>query len=192
MNKAIFMDRDGTINKDTGYLYEVQKFEFLPGVIEALKIFQKMNYWLYIITNQSGIARGYYTENDYSIITQYMLDCLREYGIEIKEVLYCPHHPHATVERYKKKCNCRKPKTGLFEKIQEKWDIDFSKSYAIGDKISDCEICLYTECRGYVLGIDEWTLEFQVLKERSCLRVDQAIDLSDTAKKIKRNYDGWK
>ena len=77
MNKAIFMDRDGTINKDTGYLYEVQKFEFLPGVIEALKIFQKMNYWLYIITNQSGIARGYYTENDYSIITQYMLDCLR-------------------------------------------------------------------------------------------------------------------
>ena len=75
MNKAIFMDRDGTINKDTGYLYEVQKFEFLPGVIEALKIFQKMNYWLYIITNQSGLFKRIWNRNKGSIILSTSSTC---------------------------------------------------------------------------------------------------------------------
>lgn len=147
-NKAIFLDRDGTINVEKGYLYKTEEFEFMPDVFEALKMLQDLGYLLIIITNQSGIARGYYGEADFLYLTKWMLEKMRKEGIEIKDVFYCPHHP-------KGQCNCRKPAIGLFLQAIEKYNIDLSASYAIGDKIRDCAICGSTDCQGFLIGNNE-------------------------------------
>lgn len=188
MNKAIFLDRDGTINYDSGYLYEVQKFRFLPGVIEGLQIMQNLNFMLFIITNQSGIARGYYTEENYYILTNYMLSLLEDYGIKITEILYCPHHPQGSVIKYRKECNCRKPGITLFTEVQKRWNIDFSQSYAIGDQLRDCAICFHSACKGYVLGIEQSVLNFYITEQqRTSSSINCAVDLLDAAKKIRRD-----
>ena len=151
-NKAVFLDRDGTINADKNYLYRPEDFEFLPGAVEALKMLQASGFLLIIITNQSGIARGYYTENDFAILTEWMLGRLKESGVNIAEVYYCPHLPDAKIESYRKICDCRKPSAGLFEKAAKDFDIDMAGSFAIGDKERDCAVCEKTPCRGFLIG----------------------------------------
>ena len=152
MNKAVFLDRDGTINIDKGYLYKISDFEFLPNAVEALKILQNAGYLLIIITNQSGIGRGYYTEEDFMKLNEYMKNELRKNGVNISGVYYCPHLPDAKIERYRKVCECRKPSLGLFERAVHDFDIDLSQSYAVGDKLRDCSICLKSECRGFLIN----------------------------------------
>lgn len=141
MNKAVFLDRDGTINKDYGYVFEIEKFEFIEGVIEGLKILSNLGYKLIVITNQSGIARGYYSEEDASKIFNYMKEKLLKEGIVIEKIYYCPHIGD--------NCNCRKPKLELFYKAQKEFDIDFNESYAIGDKIRDLAICQKENVKGF-------------------------------------------
>ena len=141
MRKAIFLDRDGTINVEKNYLYKIEEFEYLPGVKEGLKILQKLGFILIIVTNQSGIARGYYTVQDYFKLTEWMIADLKKDGINIANCYYCPHHPESKIEQFKKDCNCRKPRLGLFEKAIMEYDIDLSNSYAIGDKYRDLALC---------------------------------------------------
>ena len=144
MNKAIFLDRDGTINVDKHYLYKIEDFEFLPGAIEALKLFQGKKFKLIIITNQSGIARGYYTIDDFYKLHDYINNELKKYSIKIDGVYFCPH--------LHEKCNCRKPKTGLFYQAAKDFNIDFSESFAIGDKKRDLCICDEQPVKGYLVG----------------------------------------
>ena len=151
-NKAVFLDRDGTINVDKHFLFKIEEFEFLSGAVEGLKLLQASGFLLIIITNQSGIARGYFTEELYLKLNEYMLDELKKSGVNITKVYYCPHLPEAEIPKYKKVCNCRKPETGLFEQAVKDFDIDLSKSFAIGDKPRDCSICEKTECRGFLIG----------------------------------------
>ena len=153
-NKAIFLDRDGTINVDKQYLYKVEDFAFLPGVVDGLKKLQNEGYLLIVITNQSGIGRGYYTEENFHVLNQFMIDVLEQEGVYITDVFYCPHLPDAKIEEYRVDCDCRKPKLGMFYEAAEKWDVDFSKSWAIGDKYRDIAICDKTECRGILLMAD--------------------------------------
>ena len=143
--KAVFLDRDGTINVDKNYLYKIEDFEFLPGAVEALRLLQSSGYLLIIITNQSGIARGYFTEDDYLKLNDFMLSELERLGVHISKSYYCPHGPDS-------KCNCRKPKTGLFDEAVREFGIDLSKSFAIGDKPRDCSICLTTKCKGFLIN----------------------------------------
>lgn len=145
MNKAIFLDRDGTINVDKNYLYKVEDFEFLPGAVEGLRALQSSGFLLIIITNQSGIARGFFTLEDFLRLNDFMLTELENLGVHISKVYYCPHGPGST-------CHCRKPETGLFEQAVSEFNIDLSKSFAIGDKMRDCSICLKTECRGFLIN----------------------------------------
>ena len=145
MRKAVFLDRDGTINVDKNYLYKIEDFEFFPRAVEALQLLQSSEYLLIIITNQSGIARGYFTENDFIRLNDFMLNELEKLGVHISKSYYCPHGPNS-------KCNCRKPKTGLFEQAVKEYNIDLSKSFAIGDKLRDCSICLTTKCRGFIIN----------------------------------------
>ena len=152
MNKAVFLDRDGTINVERNYLYKIEEFEFLPQALEGMKMLCDAGYLLIIITNQSGIARGFYTEKDFEKLTDYMKQECADYGIEFTDILYCPHLKGAIVPEYDKECDCRKPATGLFKQAIEKYDIDLSESYAIGDKIRDLIICSETGCRGYLIG----------------------------------------
>ena len=127
---------------------------------------QENGYLLIIITNQSGIGRGYYTEEDFQVLNDYMLKIFADNKINITDVFYCPHLPDATILQYRKICNCRKPKLELFYKAKEKYNIDFSKSYAIGDRARDCAICMETDCKGIIVEKQEF-LNNSILTEIS-------------------------
>jgi len=129
-NKAIFLDRDGVINIEKNYLYKIEDFEFIDGVFEALNYLQSLGYKLFIITNQSGVGRNYYTLDDFKNLTFWMLKEFEKNGIEISQVELCPHTPDAN-------CNCRKPKTQMIDNILANYNIDLELSWLIGDKSSD-------------------------------------------------------
>ena len=129
MTKALFLDRDGTINIDYGYVYQIEKFEFLEGIFEFCKKAQEKGYMIIVITNQSGIARGYFTEKDFQRITSYMVSAFEKKGIKITDVFYCPD---LTGER-------RKPECGMFLEAKEKYNIDMLASVSVGDKNRDVE-----------------------------------------------------
>lgn len=144
MNKAIFLDRDNTINYDHGYIYKKEDFKFLKGSIEGLKMLYDMGYILIIVSNQSGIGRGYFTVNDLLNVNNYMLDELEKHGVKIKEIFYCPHTDEDN-------CECRKPKTKLFYDAIKKYDINVNKSYAIGDRERDLCICEKEPIKGILI-----------------------------------------
>ena len=130
--KTIFLDRDGIINIDKNYLYKIDEFEFVDGIFDACVYFQKLNYKIIIITNQSGIARRYYSLDDYESLTKWMLTQFIDRGISILDTFYCPHLPDSN-------CNCRKPKPGMFFEAKKIHNIDMTKSWMIGDKETDSQ-----------------------------------------------------
>jgi D,D-heptose 1,7-bisphosphate phosphatase len=146
MNKAIFLDRDGTINIDKGYVHKIEDLEFLPNAIEGLRKLQK-EYRLIIATNQSGIARGYYTEEDYFIFRNEMHKRLKEQGILITAEYFCPHHPKEGIGKYKVYCNCRKPKTGMLEQAAKDFNLNLNECWVIGDNVSDIDAGINANCR---------------------------------------------
>jgi len=131
-NKALFIDRDGTINIEKNYVYKIEDFEFTPGIFNLLLKFQQLQYIIIIITNQSGIARGFYSEADYLKLTNWMIHQFKINGIQISKVCHCPHHPKISGS-----CNCRKPKPGLLFKAMDEFNINPGDSILIGDKKSD-------------------------------------------------------
>jgi len=128
--KTIFLDRDGVINEEVNYLYKSSDFQFINGIFEACLDFQSKGYKIIIITNQSGISRGIYSENDYQILTKWMLKEFKKRSIKILDIFHCPHSPNSD-------CECRKPKPGLFIKANNQYRIDMKNSWMIGDKESD-------------------------------------------------------
>ena len=128
--KTIFLDRDGVINKEVNYLFKREDFEFIDGIFETCSHFLKLGYQIIIVTNQSGISRGYYSENDYILITDWMLARFGDHDIKILDVFHCPHVS-------KSNCECRKPEPGMLLKAQIKYSIDMKKSWMIGDKEAD-------------------------------------------------------
>ncbi|WPE16255.1 D-glycero-beta-D-manno-heptose 1,7-bisphosphate 7-phosphatase [Candidatus Thioglobus autotrophicus] len=130
--KVIFLDRDGVINKEVGYLHKIEDFEFINGVFDACLDFQSSNYKIIIVTNQSGIERGYYSEKDFHTVTDWMLNQFKDYGVRILDVFYCPHGPESS-------CDCRKPKPGMFNQANAKYHIDMGESWMIGDKEADIQ-----------------------------------------------------
>ena len=148
MNKAVFFDRDGTLNVEVGYLYEFERFKWIDGAIDAVKFCNDNGYLAIVVTNQSGVARGYYTEEDVNKLHQKMNEELAKSGAHIDAFFYCPHHPEGVVEKYSIVCNCRKPKSGLVEEACRKYDIDKSKSLMIGDNPRDVECAENIGVRG--------------------------------------------
>ena len=122
--KTIFLDRDGVINKEINYLHKIEDFEFISGVFETCRYLQHLDYQIIIITNQSGIGRGYFTEIDYQKITKWMLNQFNDNNISILDVIHCPHLPSDF-------CNCRKPKPGMFIEAKNKHSINMMKSWII-------------------------------------------------------------
>ncbi len=162
MQKAIFLDRDGVINIDKAYVSKIEDFEFCEGVFEALRHFQSLGYLLIIVTNQSGIGRGYYSEEDFQTLTEWMREQLLHVKINIDAVYHCPHAPEAN-------CVCRKPKSGMFEAAIRAFDIDVKASWMIGDKSSDIKAA-----QG--MGIDNTILLSQVCEGGSKYCVNLILD----------------
>lgn len=131
-NKVIFLDRDGTINKDYGYVKDPNKLELLKGAVEGLLLFRDLGFKLIVITNQSGIGRDYYTLDDYHAVTDKLNEKLKEHSIILDDCYYCPHSPESN-------CACRKPSTGMLDKAIKKWNVDLDNSFFIGDKQSDIQ-----------------------------------------------------
>ncbi|MBN1075620.1 HAD family hydrolase [Clostridium botulinum] len=149
MNKAVFLDRDGTINIEKNYLYKIEAFEFIEGVPEAIKMLNDAGYLVIVVTNQAGIARGYYTEEDMYRLHEHINDELKKYDAHIDEFYFCPHHPECGIGKYKLDCNCRKPKSGMLEEAIKKYNIDKNRSYIIGDKDWDVESGENIGIKGY-------------------------------------------
>ena len=138
MNKAVFLDRDGVINEDHGYVFQPRNFDFIDGIFEACRHFQQLGYLLVVVTNQSGIARGMYSEAQFSELSAWMCERFREQGVEISGIYHCPHHPDygAPTER---DCSCRKPAPGLLLQACQELNIDPALSLMLGDKASDMQ-----------------------------------------------------
>ena len=134
MNKALFLDRDGVVNKEKHYLYKIEDFEFIDSVFETCRYFQDKGYLVIIITNQAGIARGKYTEKDFEILTEWMIKEFEKEDVKISKVYHCSHHPDFSGE-----CECRKPKPKMLLDAQKEFDIDLKNSILVGDKNSDIE-----------------------------------------------------
>jgi len=132
MTKAIFLDRDGVINIDTHYVHKIEDFKFCKGIFNCCHYLQSLRYLLIIITNQSGIDRGYYTHNDFKVLTEWMLSKFKENGVTITDVYYCPDTPEQATK-------FRKPNPGMILKAQEKYNINLKDSWLIGDKLTDIE-----------------------------------------------------
>nr|ELR5113229.1 D-glycero-beta-D-manno-heptose 1,7-bisphosphate 7-phosphatase [Providencia stuartii] len=136
---AIFLDRDGTINIDHGYVHKIDDFQFIDGAIEAMAELKNMGYALVVVTNQSGIGRGIYSEDSFMQLTEWMDWSLADRGVDLDGIYFCPHHPDAKEEEYRQDCNCRKPKPGMLLDAQAFLNIDMASSIMVGDKLADMQ-----------------------------------------------------
>ncbi len=131
-NRALFLDRDGVINVDKSYLYKIEDFELVEGIVDLIRFYQNQGYLPIVVTNQSGIGRGYYTQEEYMKLTEYMVCLFAKEGVRIEAIYHCPHIPED-------RCSCRKPRIGMFSAAQKAHQIDMKNSVMIGDKESDME-----------------------------------------------------
>ena len=137
--KVAFLDRDGVINEEINYLHKISDFRYVDRSKKALKLLKRKGYEIIVITNQAGIAKGLFTEEEYFELSRYYRQDLYSEGVELLDVLHCPHHPSATVEKYRLACACRKPSPGLIMGAVAKYNIEIEKCILVGDKISDIE-----------------------------------------------------
>jgi D-glycero-D-manno-heptose 1,7-bisphosphate phosphatase len=138
-SKAVFLDRDGVINRDSGYPHRIEDIEFLDGVFPALKIIQRLGFLLIVITNQSGIARGLFSVQDFQTLMDWMKSEFAVNGIDITGIYYCPHLEGAPLKSYDVRCDCRKPQPGLLLSASADYSIDLAQSIMIGDRATDME-----------------------------------------------------
>ena len=146
--RALFLDRDGVINIDKGYVHKIDDFDFVPGIFEFCRQAVEQGYQLIVVTNQSGIGRGYYTEQDFRTLTQWMLDAFADKGAPIQKVFYCPHHPTAGRGDYLQDCECRKPKPGMLNQAIDEFGLTAERSLMLGDNQSDIAAAQAAGVRG--------------------------------------------
>ena len=141
-NKALFLDRDGTINVEKNYVFRIEDFKFRDGIFELIREFFTKGYLIFVITNQAGIARGYYSADDFHLLNDWMVEQFRLRGITITAVYFCPHHPNFSGE-----CDCRKPKPGMILSSAQKYSLALDQSFVVGDKWSDIEAGKTAGCK---------------------------------------------
>lgn len=146
--KAVFLDRDGTINEDVGYLNKLENFHLISGVKPALGLLKEMGFKIFVVSNQSGIGRGIVSQETLDAIHERMTEELTHAGIELDDIKYCPHRPE-------EKCSCRKPSPKMIKDLAKKHDIDLKKSYVVGDKISDVLTGKNAACKTILLLSEE-------------------------------------
>ena len=168
MSKALFLDRDGIINIDHGYVYKIEDFEFVEGIFDLCRLAIDKGYQIFVITNQAGIARGY---------------AFAEQGITITKVYYCPHHPSKGVNEFVMSCDCRKPEPGMIKQAQQEFAIDLMESVFVGDKVSDMQAASKAGIKTRILVDSRYTNEPLSEEISGVIRVDE---LKQTNKFIKQ------
>ncbi len=138
--RAVFLDRDGTIIEEMGYINHFSRIRIFPFAVQAVRLLKDAGWKVVVVTNQAGVARGYFSETELNEMNNWMLDRFARQGAELDALYYCPHHPREGLEKYRMDCNCRKPKTGLIEKAAADLKIDVSRSWIVGDRFSDIEL----------------------------------------------------
>jgi D,D-heptose 1,7-bisphosphate phosphatase len=164
---AVFLDRDGTLNHDTGYVYRIADFQWLPGAMNAVRALNDSGYYVFIVTNQSGVARGLYDEAAIRDLHDWMNGELRAAGARIDDFRYCPHHPEASVAAYRTVCSCRKPAAGMLLDLMTAWPVIRDGSVMIGDRDSDAEAGMAAGIASVVVqpgGLEKYVA--QMLKQR--------------------------
>jgi len=188
---AVFVDRDGTINEQMGYINHVSRFTFLPGTAEAIKLLNIHRFLVIVISNQSGVARGYFPIELVNEVHSRMKTMLEKEGAWVDAVYFCPHHPSGNVAEYRKACDCRKPATGMVRKAIDRFDIDLKSSYVIGDRLSDIEMAERLDLKGILVRTGYGRGEIEHLLPGSTLRpVYIADDLLEAVKWIIKRQGG--
>ena len=135
--RALFLDRDGVVNEEVGYLHRAEEVRFVDGIFSLCRAATGLGYRLIVVTNQAGIARGYYSEKDFDVLMEFMRGALRAEGVELDAVYYCPFHPEHGVGKYKQEHEDRKPATGMLRRGVREFGVDLSESVMVGDRCSD-------------------------------------------------------
>ncbi len=149
---AVFIDRDGTVNEQMGYINHLSRFVMLSGSAEAIKLLNRHNFLAIIVSNQSGVARGYYPIELVEDVHSHMRTLMEEEGAFVDGIFFCPHYVKGSVPEYSIECDCRKPGTGLIEKACKAFDIDMENSYVIGDRYSDIELAFRLNLKGILVS----------------------------------------
>lgn len=135
--RALFLDRDGVVNEEIGYLHRIEDVRFIDGIFSLCRTASRLGYRLIVVTNQAGIARGFYTEKDFESLMQWMREALRAEGVDLDAVYYCPFHPEHGIGEYRREHEDRKPGTGMLRRAAREFDLSLSESVMIGDRCSD-------------------------------------------------------
>lgn len=178
MNKrrALFLDRDGVINVDHAYVSRKEDFHFLDGIFELCYKAKQLNYLIVVITNQAGIGRGYYSEQDFLNLTDWMKEVFRLKGIDIDAVYFCPYHYEHGVGEYKKDSDCRKPRPGMIFQAENEYDIDLQNSLLIGDKISDIDAGIAADIGQNLLFISSATIPCEFAKKEKSVVISSLME----------------
>jgi D-glycero-D-manno-heptose 1,7-bisphosphate phosphatase len=168
MHKALFLDRDGVINVEKDYLYKIEDFEFIDGIFEVCKHFQAKDYKIFVVTNQSGISRGFYSEEQFQELSHWMIKEFQKNKIEITKIYHCPHHPE-----YSGECECRKPEAGMLLQAAKDFDIDLQNSIMIGDKERDIQA-----------GLNAGLLTTYLYDETKTVKISKATKIVSKLKEI--------
>jgi D-glycero-D-manno-heptose 1,7-bisphosphate phosphatase len=187
MDKVIFLDRDGTINWEDGYITKVEQLHLYDGTIPALKMLKSMGYRIVIVSNQAGVAKALLTEPALIGINDALLSMLRAEGILIDRLYYCPHHPEAVIPEYKKDCECRKPKTGMIMRAVQELGVNAQGAYMIGDKLTDIELARNFGGRGILLLTGYGKEEIKKLDPRRHNPAYIGKDILDAVEWIRKN-----
>lgn len=150
-NRAVFLDRDGTINEEVGYLSRLEELKIFDNAAEAIRRLREQGFLAVVITNQSGVARGFFGEDFILTVHDRINEFLAERGTRLDAIYYCPHHPKYGNEKYRKACSCRKPEPGLLLKAAEEMDIDLEKSYMVGDMPRDIDTARRVGAKGILV-----------------------------------------
>jgi D-glycero-D-manno-heptose 1,7-bisphosphate phosphatase len=183
--RAVFLDRDGTISREIGYINHADRYRLLPRTAQAIRLLNDSDYLTVVVTNQAGVARGYFTEDLIWLVCARMETLLAADGAFLDGIYYCPHHPRTGQPPYRADCNCRKPKTGMIDRAAADLDIDISRSWMVGDKISDIEFARGVGCGGAMVLTGYGRGEYTYSRHTWQVKPDHiAEDLLDTVEWI--------
>ena len=187
-NRAVFLDRDGTLVEERGHISSIKQVKFIRGAFAALRRLHRLGLKLVIVSNQSGIARGILTEAQVEMVNRYILEELKKRRIRIDDLRYCPHHPQRGTGRFTRRCSCRKPSDGMIQKARKRLNVDTHKSYVMGDKLTDIEMGRKVKSKTILVLTGFGREELARQKGRFGKPDKLAEDIADAVKWIARDF----